>query len=135
MFKFTEYVPASTIWPTAEDHVDHGEIPGLLRGYNIEVKKGNIVDWMSASWFHGTPEAEYNDEFHRYYFDDLGVVPTGRICFRGYGHEEYDFDEREELVRPCSDEEALLALAEYNKWKDKHVEEMFEDDYEVAEYV
>lgn len=117
MFTFNEYVDASAIWPTAENHVDHGEIPGLVRGYNIEVKKGDRVDWMSASWFHGTPEAEYNDEFHQYYFADLGVVPTGRICFRGYGHEEYDFDEREEVIRPCSDEDALKALAEYRKWK------------------
>lgn len=134
MFKFTEYVPASSVWPTAEDHVDHGDIPGLVRGYNIEVKKGEIVDWMSASWFFGPPEAEYNDEFHSYYFADLGVVPTGRICFRGYGTLEYDFDEREEFVKLCSDEDVLAALAEYQKWKDKHLEEMFIDECSSPEH-
>ena len=133
MFEFKNYVNPSDIWPTAQNHVDYGEIPGLVRGYNIEVRKGNIVDWMSASWFCGTPEAEYNDDFHRCYFEDLGVVPTGRICFRGYGVLEYDFDEREEFVKPYSDEDALRALEEYKKWKDKHLEEMFADD--IPEHV
>ena len=128
MYTFNEFVNASEIWPTAENHVDHGEIPGLVRGYNIEVKKGEELHWMSASWFYGTPEAEYNDEFHHYYFDDLGVVPTGRICFRGYGVLEYDFEEREELVKLYSDEDALKALAEHKKWQEQHLEEMFEDD-------
>lgn len=130
MYNFNEYVNASDIWPTAENHIDLGEIPGLVRGYNIEVKKGNIVDWMSASWFYGTPEAEYNDEFHRCYFEDLGVVPTGRICFRGYGSLEYDFEERDEIVRLCSDEDARRALEECKKWEAKHIEEMFADEDE-----
>lgn len=130
MFEFNEFVPASSIWPTAEDHIDHGDIPGLVRGYNIEVKKGALVDWMSASWFQGTPEAEYNDDFHRCYFADLGVVPTGRICFRGYGFLEYDFDEREEYVKLCSEEDVQKALAEYQKWQEKHLEEMFENQWE-----
>lgn len=133
MYKFTEYVNASEIWPTAEDHADHGEIAGLVRGYNIEVKKGDIVDWMSASWFYGAPEAEYNDDFHRCYFEDLGVVPTGRICFRGYGVLEYDFEEREELVRLYSDEDALKALEEQKKWQEAHLEEMFADELECYE--
>lgn len=134
MFKFNEFVPASQIWPTAEDHVDHGEIPGLVRGYNIEVKKGEELHWMGASWFYGTPEAEYNDDFHRAWFLDLDVVPTGRICFRGYGVLEYDFDEREEFVKLCSDEDAMKALAEHQKWKEKHLEEMFQDEYDSCEY-
>ena len=129
MYKFSEYVLASTIWPTAEDHVDHGEIPGLVRGYNIEVKKGDELHWMSASWFYGTPEAEYNDDFHRSWFFDLGVVPTSRICFRGYGVLEYDFDEREEFVKLYSEEDVQKALSEYEKWKSESVEEMFTDEH------
>ena len=128
MFKFTEFVPASSIWPTAENHVDHGEIPGLVRGYNVEVKKNEELHWMSASWFYGTPEAEYNDDFHQYYFADLGVVPTGRLCFRGYGVLEYDFNEREEFVKLYSDEDALKALEEHKKWQKRHLEEMFQNE-------
>ena len=29
-----------------------------------------------------------------------GLVPTGRICFHGYGREEYDFEERETFIIP-----------------------------------
>lgn len=106
MLKIAKFVPASSIWPTAEDHIDLGEISGLMRGYNIEVEKNGVVDWMSAEWIYGNPEVEFNDDYHCWSRNDWGLKPTGRITFRGYGFEEYDADERETYVRTCSDDEA-----------------------------
>ena len=106
MLKITEFVPASQIWPTAEDHIDVGEIPGLMRGYNIEVNKNGTVDWMSAEWIYGNPDEVFNDDYHTWSRNDWGLKPTGRICFRGYGVEEYDPEEREMFVIPCT--EAML---------------------------
>lgn len=104
MLKITEFVPASQIWPTAEDHVDIGEIHGLMRGYNIEVEKNGQVDWMSAEWIYGEPETTFNDDYHTWSRTDWGLKPTGRVCFRGYGSEEYDFEERDTFVKLYSDE-------------------------------
>ena len=57
MFKFTEYVPANQIWPTAEVFVDNGYKPGYVRGYNIEVRKADgTTYWESACWFAEEPE-------------------------------------------------------------------------------
>lgn len=106
MLKITEFVPASQIWPTAQDHVDIGEIPGLMRGYNIEVEKNGAIDWMSAEWIYGNPEEVFNDEYHVWSRNDWGLKPTGRITFRGYGTEDYDADERETFVVMCSDTDA-----------------------------
>ena len=101
MFKITEYVNASSIWPTAKDHKDLGEKPGLVRGYNIEVTNSKgVTDWMSCEYIHGEPEVEFNDDYHTWSRNDWGLTPTGRICFRGYGRLEYDFEEREEFVIP-----------------------------------
>lgn len=112
MLKITEFVSASSIWPTAEDHVDRGCIPGLMRGYNIEVKTAKgVIDWMSCEYIYGEPEEVFNDDYHTWSRSDWGLVPTGRICFRGYGREEYDFDEREEYVVQVTD----------NDWLDKMV--------------
>lgn len=107
MFKITEYIPASQIWSTAEDHTDIGEIHGMMRGYNIEVAtKDGTVDWMSAEWIPGDPETVFNDEYHTWSRADWGLKPTGRICFRGYGEEEYDMEERDFYINPVPDEKA-----------------------------
>lgn len=113
MLKITEFIPASQIWPTAEDHVDMGEIDGLMRGYNIEVKveKTGEVDWMSAEWIYGDPETEFNDDYHKWSRSDWGLKPTGRVCFRGYGSEEYDFDERDTFVNLITDEKVRELVA------------------------
>ena len=97
---FTEFVLASEIWPTAKNHIDKGYIQGLVRGYNIEVTKTktNETFWMSCEYIHGEPNEELFDEFHRHYYLDLGVEPTGRICFRGYGREQYDWEERDTYI-------------------------------------
>lgn len=108
MLKITEFVPASKIWPTADDHTDIGEIPGLMRGYNVEIKveKTGVVDWLSAIWIQGEPEKEFNDDFHTWMYAEHGWTPTGRICFRGYGTEEYDQEERDVVINIISDEKA-----------------------------
>lgn len=99
MFKIKEYVPASSIWETAEDYVDEGLVVGLVRGYNIEVETSDsIVDWLSANWIHEDPEVFFNSDFYLWYCEEHGWTPTGRICFRGYGEEEYDLDEHEFYV-------------------------------------
>ena len=117
MLKITEYVPASQIWPTAEDHVDMGEISGLMRGYNIEVEKNGNVDWMSAEWIYGTPEAIFNDDYHTWSRSDLGLKPTGRICFRGYGVERYDTVEREAFIDLVTDDKAKEIADESHRTK------------------
>lgn len=114
--KITETVPASSIWPTAEDHVDYGAIPGLLRGYNIEVKtQKGVVDWMSAAFIYGEPEGttgdSFNDEWRIESRKDWGFEPTGRITFRGYYTEEYDFEERETFVKPVAVDEEFAKNA------------------------
>lgn len=112
MLKITEFVPASQIWPTAKDHQDVGEIHGLMRGYNIEVKKGNIVDWMSAEWIYGDPETVFNDDYHTWSRNEWDLKPTGRVCFRGYGTEEYSLEERDTFVNEVPDakiQELLMA--------------------------
>ena len=118
-FEATEWVNARDIWPNTENHEDFGRIPGLLRGYNIEVKtqKGTI-DWLSAFFTELEPEDELNHEWRIESRADWGFVPTGRITFRGYYEEFYDFEGREEYVKPTTiavDE--LKALAE--KYRDK----------------
>ena len=99
MFEIKEYAKASSIWPTAKDYEDEGQVDGLVRGYNIEVKTSDgIVDWLSCSYIHEDPEMYFNDDFHQWYYEEHGFTPTGRICFRGYGEEQYDFDERDAYI-------------------------------------
>ena len=100
MFKITEYVPASEIWPTAKSYIDKGYKSGLVRGYNVEVRTSNgETHWLSCSWITDSIENEINNEFHRWYYNEHNWNPTGRICFRGYGVEEYDPDERDTFIR------------------------------------
>lgn len=105
MFNFNVYVAASEIWPTANNHEDKGYVSGLVRGYNIEVKtwKGQ-VEWLSCEYIHGEPEQHFNDDFHTWMYEDSGFTPTGRICFRGYGREEWSVEEHEDLIVPCDPE-------------------------------
>ena len=103
MFKINEYVKASSIWPNAKDFQDFGAKPGLVRGYNIEVTNHEgVTDWMSCDYIYGDPEEVFNDDFHSWMFEEYRFTTTGRICFRGYGREEYDFEEREEYIVPVN---------------------------------
>lgn len=105
MFRITEYVPANEIWETAIPHEDKGQIPGLVRGYCIEVLlEEGVTDWMSCSWIDNDPEQYFNQEWYQSYLSDLRFFkgkkfePTGRISFRGYGREYYDPDDRETYI-------------------------------------
>ena len=105
MFEFNTYVPAAEIWPTAKSHEDKGSRPGLVRGYNIEVTTadGN-TDWLSCEYIYEDPNKFFNDEFHLWYYTEHGWTPTGRICFRGYGIESYDWEERDSYIKPCDED-------------------------------
>jgi hypothetical protein len=97
-FTITEQVPASNIWPEAKNYVDNGQKDGYLRGYNVEVttRKGTL-DWMSCVWVRDI--ATYvEDPFTKLWYQDLGVVPTGRVSFRGYGMEKYDYIEHDTVI-------------------------------------
>lgn len=99
MFYLTEVVPANSIWPTAQNCIDKGIVPGFLRGYNIEVTNRNgKTYWMDCQYIDCEPEDYFNCEWQQEHRSDWGLTPTGRITFRGYYHEEYDPDEREHFV-------------------------------------
>ena len=108
MYKFNTYVNANEIWPTASNHIDKGEKQGLVRGYCIEVKRANgDLYWESCCWFDGTPEQYYNSDYYLWHFEDTCGEPTGRICFRGYGEEYYDPDERDYFIKPVDDKNIM----------------------------
>lgn len=100
MINITEYVPANEIWPTAKTFIDKGYRSGLVRGYNIEVTRNGETFWLSSEYIHGDPDVELFDEFHQFYYNDINCKPTGRICFRGYGVERYDYEERDTYIEP-----------------------------------
>lgn len=106
---FTKYVPASQIWSGAQDFIDEGYKPGLVRGYNVEVKMSDgTTSWHSCSYIHSTPESYFLDDFYSSWLSDLNQTLTGRICFRGYGKEEYDLFDKEIYIYPCDVEGNLL---------------------------
>ena len=101
MFVLKEYVPANEIWEHATSFVDKGQMSGLMRGYNIEVtSKDNCTYWLSCCYTYEDPVDYFNDEFNSRFRKEHNLTPTGRICFRGYGREEYDTDERESYIIP-----------------------------------
>lgn len=109
---FHTYVRASSIWPTAENHIDYGPVDGLLRGYNVQVRRvsDGILYWRDAEFIEGSPEDVFKNEFHSWLQEIHEFEPTGGICFRGYGVEFYDSDEREHFVKPISDNEVKKIL-------------------------
>lgn len=100
MLTIKEYVPASEIWATAKDYQDKGNIVGYVRGYNVEVTtRDGITDWLSCEYTYDDPEEHFNDDFHQWYFEENQWTPTGRISFRGYGEEYYDFEEHDTFIK------------------------------------
>ena len=98
-----EFVKASEIWPNAEDFEDKGQQPGLLRGYNPEiVTKDGKIDFMSCIYIDGEPEEYFYGEFYQSYLNNYGFKLTGRICFRGYGYEDYDPNEPDTYIVPIN---------------------------------
>lgn len=99
MFTIKEYVPANNIWPNSKSYVDKGHINGYVRGYNIEViTSTGETKWLSCEWTNDSPEIYFDDDFHNWYNSEHQWIPTGRICFRGYGVEIYDHEERDFVV-------------------------------------
>lgn len=100
------YVPANEIWPNSKSHIDRGYKSGLVRGYNVEVmtKDGNL-DWFSCEYIHGDPQEELFDDFHMSWYADCRCKPTGRVSFRGYGREDYDWEERDTFIIPLEDDQ------------------------------
>lgn len=104
MFSITEYVPANKVWSTTKSYEDKGLIDGYVRGYNIEVQLSDgRTDWLSCEWISGSPEEEFDDDFHRWYNSEHQWKPTGRVSFRGYGVETYDFEEGDTFVHVLED--------------------------------
>lgn len=92
-----QYVPAGDIWPGALNKIDEGERDGLLRGYNVEVRMPDgTTGWDSCNYIYGTIEDNLDSEFTKFWFEERGVTPTGRICFRGYAVDNFD-----DTVSPC----------------------------------
>jgi hypothetical protein len=129
MTKFTEYVNASAIWATAKDYTDLGERAGFVRGYNVEVRKGDETGWLSCSWINGDPNDYFNDAFHAWCREEDGLEYTGRICFRGYGIEKWDPEERDYYI--VMEDEVGQTLLEEAEESDTSLEtEDSEEDYE-----
>lgn len=89
----------------------HGWIPGLYCGYNFEVKnREGRIDFMSCSFYAGTPEDYAADEFTTWYLENSGLTLTGRVLFRGYYEEDWDTECGDcymKVDRPFGDYEPL----------------------------
>lgn len=95
-----ERVKASSIWSTATDYEDKGFHPGILRGYNFEVKRPDgSTYWLSCTYIDEELEMYVESDFFLRHLAELDVEPTGRVCFRGYGYEEYDPDEQDVYIQ------------------------------------
>lgn len=112
MLRITEYVKPSTIWPNAKDYTDFGPIAGLLRGYNLEVTKiDGTTHWMTANWTYASnPEEFFNSKCNRRFREDMDLVPTGRVSFRGYSQEYWDYEDNDMYINRLSDEEVKKML-------------------------
>ena len=110
-FPRLEYISISDTATGWRDNAgrDYGQIDGYVRGYNVEFRNRETgeIDYNSTLWVNGTIEG-----YHQRNMDAWGNVgyepfeversngwePTGRAVFRGYGKEEYDFEERETYI-------------------------------------
>lgn len=88
-----------TGWETfMVDYEYRGVIPGYFCGYNFEViTRDGKIDFFSTTFTCLTPDELMNSdcEYYAEFIEDCGCKPTGRVIFRGYYTEGYDFDERE----------------------------------------
>ena len=90
MTNFT-FVPTHLDWTEIEEF--HGWIPGLYCGYNFEVRdREGRVDFMSCTFYPGTPEEYATDEFNVWRHEHSGLTLTGRVLFRGYYEEDWDIE-------------------------------------------
>lgn len=80
---------------------DLGACPGYLRGYNLEMRKGDLVDY--ASMFCTYLDCDYSNPEVCSTVDlcaGNGWTPTGRAVFRGYFRESYSIEDRDFYVEP-----------------------------------
>ena len=86
-----------------------GVVPGVLCAWQFEVIKNGKVGFFSNRYFEGTPEECYeNESCYEDMFEAFNAEPTGRVVFNGYWEGYYDFDEREECVRPATKTEEAI---------------------------
>lgn len=104
MTDFNTFVWPKQIWPNAKNYEYKGQREGLVCGWNIEVLD---IDgkpfWLSTEYVHLAPNKAFNDDFHTWRCQDNCWKPTGRICFRGYGKEQFDYVDRETYIIPCDE--------------------------------
>lgn len=114
-FEVIKVSEAKVDW-NVEDREYLGPIAGYVAGFNYEVvDKDSNLDYMSAYYMHEDP-TQHVEDWEAWagadYFETVrwnGFEPTGRVVFRGYAREMYDFDEREEYVVDAHDE-AIASL-------------------------
>lgn len=99
-------------WTDCETY--HGVIPGYSCGYNFEVKtRDGRIDFMSCTFDSREPEECAEDECQKDHMAFLGLTYTGRVIFRGYYEEHYDYEEREsyytKVARPFGNYEPIPA--------------------------
>lgn len=111
-------------WFGAENDCQYqGEIPGYVRAFCVEVRKGNTLDYSSVVFVPACEGTEMRLPMNngRDYTElglmaemcaDRGYTPTGRLVFRGYYTEEWDASEYEEYYVPASAE--VLSL--WKRW-------------------
>ena len=85
-----EYVMADQIWKNADNHTDYGKKDRYIRGYSIELMKNGHPGWTRTHWIHNDPEVYFNTTTYKNNLLHQNCIPTGRICFRGYGIEKID---------------------------------------------
>ena len=79
------------------DEVFEGLRDGLLCGWSLEViKDDGQTGWADVRYVYGMPEDAAKDA--QWYWDFLGLRPTGKAVFRGYYDEYYDPEERDWYV-------------------------------------
>ena len=99
------------------DDTFHGQIPGLAMGWQFEVrnvrnKNYDIghVDYYSVTFSHLMPEDFVEKDGYEEYVANNGWELTGRVIFRGYYEEEWDFENYEWYYDEVSEEDALKVL-------------------------
>jgi hypothetical protein len=97
MMDIIDIKDTNTGWKNSFEYSTCSNIPGVMRGFNIEYKnKDGKIEYGSAVWIYGEPDMDNIDIRISIELAGLnGWTPTGRVVFRGYGFEEYDPDERE----------------------------------------
>lgn len=105
----------NTGWTDEFEYATTQNIPGFLRGFNIEYERPDgDLDYGSCIWTYNDPD-ENNFEF-RCQIETVAMFgngrPTGRVVFRGYATEYYDYDEHETFVEHVTPEKITRVIQE-----------------------